>query len=158
MFGNFSQVERLLPVSSSTCIWVQCYANMIMKTQRDLLICRISMGKSKILMKIKSALIFTFINWDTIWQLDSNMQIDLLGFLSSFPCNSDVHSAESLLCFLHTSKVIVLNLKWTCPLVPVKKYCYGSSIGLGGKDWDHQVFSEWPQRLSVFLTCNRYWC
>lgn len=45
----------------------------------------------------------------------------LAMILSSFPYNSDVHSAESFLCFPHMSNVIVINLIRTCPLVPVLK-------------------------------------
>lgn len=46
--------------------------------------------------------------------------------LSSFPCDSDVPSSESLWCCLCMSAMI-LNLIWTCPLVPNANSKYNMS-------------------------------
>lgn len=61
-------------------------------------------------MKIESAMIFHI---DKLRQhLTTGQQYAnrLAVILSSFSCYSDVHSAESLLCFPHMSNVIVIIL------------------------------------------------
>ena len=94
---------------------------MTMGTYRCFLICCICISKSNNSMKIKCALIFQIYKLRHHLTTGQQYANRCAVILSSFPCNSDTHSAECLLCFPHMSNVIVINLIWTCLFVPMLK-------------------------------------